>query len=550
MTRRAHRAAACALLVALVAPVAAQTILPPPPVPPGNPLTPQKALLGKALFWDEQLSSSRSMACGTCHDFTSGGSDSRLTTPAHPGPDGIFGNADDIHGSPGVVRHDAQGRFVSDPLFGIRPQATSRKAPSMINAAYGIELFWDGRASDQFFNPVTGSLILGSGAALESQIAEPLIDGTEMSHIGRTWTEIATDIANLQPLALADQIPATLQSFIQGQTYAQLFQQVFGSPGVTPVRIIFAIASYERTLISDQSPYDLFLTGQGTLTSAESFGLFEFQGLCMSCHQDIETQVLATGPVLHDFRNVGVRPLSEDTGRFQVTGLPLDMGRFKVPGLRNVALRAPYFHNGGMPTLTDVVDFYARGGDFHINQDVLVFSIPGQVSPTDRVNLVAFLNALTDPRVAQGLPPFDRPRLWSEGANTPAVTGIGTVGTAGMTPSSIAVLPAYNGNQKFTVGVDNVPVNSFYYLVLDSVLNPTPTVILGQNVYLGQTPNMAFVGLGLTQGSGNDGYGMATLSIPAGPSLTGLTFYGQWLMTDPQGPFGLTVSDAFSMPIF
>ena len=230
--------------------------------------------------------------------------------------------------------------------------------------------------------------------------------------------------------------------------------------------------------------------------------------------------------------------------------MPLDMGKFKVPGLRNVALRAPYFHNGGMPTLADVVDFYARGGDFHINQDLLVFSIPGQISPTDRINLIAFLDTLTDPRVAQGLPPFDRPRLWSEGANVPTLTGSGTPGTGGLAPQSIAVLPPYAGNQQLTVGVDGVPGGVLYFLALDTLLNASPTVILGQNVYLGQTASLTFIGIGATQGSPNAGFGSVTLSIPSGPGLVGLSFHGQWLVNDPQGPFGISSSDAFSLTVF
>ena len=89
------------------------TPLPPPPVPPGNPITPAKVNLGKTLFWDEQLSSSRTMACGTCHRAETGGSDPRSRVGAggatNAGPDGVLGTADDITGSPGVVLTDAGG---------------------------------------------------------------------------------------------------------------------------------------------------------------------------------------------------------------------------------------------------------------------------------------------------------------------------------------------------------------------------------------------------------------------------------------------------------
>lgn len=545
----ATRTISSALLATAIAATAQAQILPPPPVPAGNPLTAAKALLGKALFWDEQLSSSRTVACGTCHIFAHGGSDPRAAAP-HPGPDGQPGTADDIHGSPGVVRHDTQGHFVRDAIFGIRPQVTARKAPSPINAAYATELFWDGRASSVFRDPVTNNVVLASGGALESQIAGPPTSEVEMSHIGRSWTSIAADLASCTPLALADQVPVPLQAFVQGHTYASLFQQVYGTPGVTPVRIIFAIASYERTLISDQSPFDLSLVNQATLTTQQASGLLKFRGLCSGCHTDVNPPVLTTGPVLHDFRNVGVRPLAEDVGRAAVTNNPLDQGRFKVPGLRNVALRAPYFHNGSMATLGNVVDFYALGGRFHVNQDPMVFNIPGQLSAQDRLDIVSFLHTLTDPRVAAELPPFDRPRLWSEGYAVPSVFGIGTAGAGGFVPGSVAVLPAYAGHPAYSIGLDRVPGSALHVLVWDLAANQVPAVMLGQNVYLGMTPNLVTFALPQpTSGSGpGDGIGTFTFPIPAG--FAGVTLFGQWLVFDPQGPNGLTVSDAFRVPLF
>jgi cytochrome c peroxidase len=409
------RLSACVATALLLAAARGQ-IFPPPPEPAGNPTTPQKALLGKALFWDEQLSTTRTMACGTCHVFARGGSDPR-GAGIHPGADGLFGTPDDVRGSFGVVLQDLGARYLGSPWFGIRRQVTSRKAQSPINAAYENELFWDGRAGGTFVDPVSGQVLLASGGALETQAAAPPISEVEMSHAGHDWTHAASDLAYCTPLALATNVPAPLQAFVAGQTYAQLFAQVFGSPGVTPARILFAIAAYERTLVSDQSPYDRSLAGLHTLTLAEQQGQQVFTALCATCHVDVTVAVLARGPGVNDYRNIGVRPIAEDEGRFAVTQNPADRGRFRVPSLRNVALRAPYFHNGGMLTLDDVVDFYIRGGDFHQNQDPLILNIIGAVSPAQRTTLLAFLRTMTDPRVQNEQPPFDRPRLWSEGPN-------------------------------------------------------------------------------------------------------------------------------------
>ena len=540
--------AAAALLFASIA---SAQIFPPPGQPAGNLSTPQKELLGKALFWDEQLSSTRTTACGTCHVFFRGGSDPR-SGALHPGADGLFGTLDDVRGSFGVVRQDANARYTGAPGFGITRQVTTRKAPSPINAAYQPELAWDGRMRGAFLDPLTGQTVLPAGAALEILATGPPIFDVEMSHIGRTWADIAADLPPLAPLALATNVPAPLQAFVSGQTYAQLFQQVYGSPGVTPVRILFAIAAYERTLVSDQSPYDRSLVGQYTLTPAEQQGGLVFTALCTPCHTDVSPAVLTTGPVLGTFRNIGVRPNSEDQGRFVVTQQAADLGRFKVPSLRNVALRAPYFHNGGMATLAAVVDFYARGGDFHQNQDPLILNIVGALSPVDKPRVVAFLNLMTDPRVQNELPPFDRPRLWSEGTNVASTFGAGTAGSGGLSPRASAVPPPYVGNPRFTLGVDRTAPGAFPLLVFDFAASPSPVTVLGHAVYLAQTPAMTSVaGQGLTLGAGpGGGFGSFVFALPNDPGLRGVSLFGQWLIVDAQGPAGFSSSDAFGLVIF
>lgn len=528
----------------------AQSILPPPPVPAGNPTTPDKALLGKALFWDEQLSSSRGVACGTCHILESGGADPRTPTSLHPGADGLFGTDDDVRGSPGVPRHLPDGRLAPAAAFGLQAQVTNRRAPSVINAAYATRLFVDGRADDVFRDPLTNAVVLPSGGALENQIAGPPVSDVEMAHLGRTWNDIANELPAMRPLALATQIPPALQQFLGNDDYAALFARVFGSPGVTPTRIVFAIAAYERTLISDQSPFDRFLAGQAALTPMQSLGLQRFQTFCAACHTDLAPSVLATGPALDDFRNIGVRPVAEDPGRFAVTQQAADRGRFKVPGLRNVALRGSWFHNGSQQSLSQVVDFYARGGDFTDNQDPLVAAIGGHIFIADNLQLQALLQSLTDPRVAAGAPPFDRPRLWSEGAQALAGFGVGTAGTSGR-PLRIEGLGApFRGNGGFGVGVDALAPGLFTFLLLDVAGSPTPTSVLGQGVHLAWTPALQLLPVGLSQPDGSGGgYATAVFQIPAVPAAVG-SYWLQWAALDPAGPFGLVTSDALRVTVF
>ena len=120
----------------------------PPTVPPGNPATAAKAYLGKTLFWDEQLSSTRTVACGTCHFAANGGSDSRALVGSarsrNPGADGLFNTADDVFASPGVITNNADGTYSLSPVYGFHEQVTGRKSRSYIDAGFSNSLFWDG----------------------------------------------------------------------------------------------------------------------------------------------------------------------------------------------------------------------------------------------------------------------------------------------------------------------------------------------------------------------------------------------------------------------
>src|SRR5690606_12812 len=160
-----------------------QQPLRPPPAPYENPITAEKAILGKILFWDEQLSSDGAVACGTCHQPRAGGADPR--TGRHPGFDRLFATADDVFGSPGIVASDALGAHAPDPWFGLQPQVTGRTAPTIFGAAWLSALRWDGRALETFVDPETGQLLMMFGGALESHAAGPPVNDGEMAYHGR-----------------------------------------------------------------------------------------------------------------------------------------------------------------------------------------------------------------------------------------------------------------------------------------------------------------------------------------------------------------------------
>ena len=245
-----------------------------------------------------------------------------------------------------------------------------------------------------------------------------------------------------------------------------------------------AVQLYEATLVSDDSPVDRFLDGDdNALSQAElvGFHIADDEGRCLNCHGQGEftfaavsrveargiTRIRRGDLIDEGFNNIGVRPTLEDLGVGGVDpfGRPLAFARqrhlgllaasaeelaadlgvdgaFKLPTLRNMALTAPYFHNGGEATLEDVLDFYFRGGNFRTFDLVNAHPIIGfsadrsQTSPitglgilrgellnsgpglddVDKANLAAFLRALTDPRVVNRQAPFDGPSSSSRSA--------------------------------------------------------------------------------------------------------------------------------------
>lgn len=512
------------------------TGLNPPTAPAGNLVTATKAALGKTLFWDEQLSSTRTVACGTCHHALNGGADPRSlnnSRATHPGADNMLGTADDIQGSPGVPRSQANGSYAWSLGYGLREQVTGRRGMSHINSAYPNALFWEGRASQVFRDPLTDAIVLAAGAALESQVLGPPVSDVEMAHTARNWSDVAARVAIAKPLALAPSIPVALTAWIGERRYPELFNEAFGTSEVTPVRIAMAIASYERTLNADRTPFDI-----RDLTAQEARGQQVFnQSECNDCH---------TAPLFgsDQFENTGIRPSAEDSGRFAVTGNQNDLGRFRTVSLRNVELRAPYMHNGRFNTLEEVVEFYNHGGDF-----------PGQNTNRRRVrqlnltaqqkaDLVAFLKRpLTDPRVAAELPPFDRPLLYAESMRVPQIIGNGLAGAGDQTPQAIAIEPPLAGNPSFTVAVQNALGGATATLVID---NTDPGAIAD----IPATASFARLTVRLSGTGAGNGYGSATLAIPDQASLAGTTFYGRWYISDSGALQGVAVTPAFKFTIF
>lgn len=514
----------------------------PPNAPAGNQVSATKASLGKTLFWDEQMSSTLTVSCGTCHRPAEGGSDPRTVIgenrSRNPGFDNQFNTPDDVFGSPGVPQNNLDGTYSLNPNFGFGEQVTGRKAPSYLNAGYATGgLFWDGRAANIFRDPITNAVVLDGSASLESQILGPPVNSGEMGHGSRNWTQVAAQIQNARPLALAANVPASLSTWINGRTYQQLFQEAFGTPDVTPARIALAIATHERTLFSDQAPIDKWASEIEPLTAQEARGSEVYlQAQCNACHG---------GELLSDnnFHNIGVRPVNEDVGRAAVTGSTDDNARFKTPTLRNVELRAPYMHNGRFASLEEVVEFYNRGGDFdapNIDRDLIR---PLDLTPQQKTDLVAFMKRpLTDPRVADELPPFDRPTLYTETNRIPAITGTGRAGSGNIVPKVTAIEPPIIGNPSFTVGVSLALGSASAVLVIDSNDSGVGSAIPATGSFARVAVNL------LSTGSG--GYGSVSLAIPNNPALIGQTFFGRWYVTDAGAANGFSVSQAFRFTIF
>ncbi len=301
-----------------------------PPIPKDNPMSAAKVELGKQLYFDPRLSVNGTVSCNSCHDVSGSGTDNRPVS------------------------------------IGVGGKAGGRNAPTVWNAAFLTAQFWDGRA-----------------ATLEDQAKGPILNPIEMA--------MPNEKAVIERLS---SIPS----------YKEQFAKVFGGPSALSYdNIAKAIAAYERTLITPNSAFDRFVKGdKKALSPAAQRGMKTVQDVgCTACHNGVNFAgpALPMGegfyqkfPMMTNNEYVAKYKLEEDEGRFEVTKNEADKHMFRVPTWRNVALTAPYFHNGAVKTLDEAVRVM---GKTQLNKDLSA----EQVS-----DIVAFLNSLTGEFPKQTMP--------------------------------------------------------------------------------------------------------------------------------------------------
>ncbi len=328
----------------------------------GEPSRQQFASLGRKIFFDTSLSSPKGVACSTCHAPSAAFSDPLHTATSKGAVSGRIGTRN----SPSIMYS------LFSPNFGF----------STDEGDYIGGQFWDGRAVD-----------------LEQQAVQPLIGHLEMN-LGDS------DI---------------LRQRIVETPYADELANLYGAESLekseqTLTAVVSALAAFENSeeLRPFSSKYDAWATGKTQLSPPEQRGLVIFsapnKGNCAACHVSTGEDGQATSALFTDFTydNIGLPKNhsignGEDHGLHKTTGRPVDIGRFKVPTLRNIAVTAPYFHNGGMKTLQEVVRFYNRRDidpsigrpEFPATMNSTELSNLG-LSDNEEEDLVAFLRTLTD----------------------------------------------------------------------------------------------------------------------------------------------------------
>jgi cytochrome c peroxidase len=245
---------------------------------------------------------------------------------------------------------------------GIKGQKGGRNAPSVLNAVYYRVQFWDGRAP-----------------SLEEQAKGPIVNPIEMGMPSHQ---------------------AVVEKLRGIKEYQEAFQEAFGKEGITIDTIARAIAAFERTIIADNSPFDLyfFKGDKKAMSEAAVRGMevFKGKGKCNLCHPFTPDRALFTDNGFHNI-GVGMDKPNPDLGRYSVVEGPARTqglkGAFKTPTLRNIAITAPYMHDGSQKTLEEVVDFYDKGG--HPNPYLDPQIQPLNLTRQEGADLVEFMKALT-----------------------------------------------------------------------------------------------------------------------------------------------------------
>lgn len=330
-------------------------------VPANNPITPAKVKLGDKLFHDQRFSSTGKIACATCHNSKTGFTDAPLKTSK-----------------------------------GIEGKTGTRNSPTVLNAALGEAQFWDGRSP-----------------TLEDQALHPFTNPVEMN------------LPNHQPIVDIVKTDPDYQAMVK-----EAFQ--IEPSSVTITHVTQAIAAFERTMVAGDSKFDRWFYGgdEKALNAQEKRGyaLFIGKARCVSCHVIEQTQASFTD---HQFHNIGVGvnkiskdipglvthylkaaktkaqvdvevltdPRSSELGRFAVATTFDGLGAFKTPTLRNIALTAPYMHDGSIATLEKVMEHYNNGGVTKPGDPVSEYLSGGirplDLTPAEQKDVVAFMKALT-----------------------------------------------------------------------------------------------------------------------------------------------------------
>jgi cytochrome c peroxidase len=330
--------------------------VPPPRVPADNPMSEAKFQLGRRLFYDKRLSGNGTSSCSSCHLQERAFTDGRMT--------GV--------GSTG--------------------EHTPRNAPSIVNSAWHATYTWA--------NPALVSL--------ERQMENPLF--------GERPVEMGVNDANRAEI---------VARFRDDRNYQKWFKEAFPEKAepISFETIIKAISTFQRAVISFNSRYDQYLQGRVKLTEAEQRGhdlYFGERAECHHCHGSVnlddqfvhaktrEAQTPFHNTGLYDTDGKGAYPYP-NRGLFDVSGDPDDMGKFRAPSLRNIAVTAPYMHDGSVATLENVIEIYSQGGrkietgpdagDGRANPLKSGLIVKIDLTPQEKADLLAFLKTLTDESV-------------------------------------------------------------------------------------------------------------------------------------------------------